>query len=118
MNYITISKPFKSQISDITYVVSLVNIQIRIHVSLVRTPNGPSHARPWLLECKDTFDVVSVNFFAGHGVDDCGLDAEEGQRGGAGFGGCYACEGGDDVGSCLGLPVRLLFVSIEISLGS
>jgi hypothetical protein len=48
-----------------------------------------------------------VDFFAGHGVDDCGLDAEEGEGGGAGFGRCDAGEGRDDVGAGFGLPVGL-----------
>ena len=48
-----------------------------------------------------------MDFFAGDGVDDGGLDAEEGEGGGAGLGGGDAGEGGDDVGAGFGLPVGL-----------
>lgn len=90
-----------------TNVVSLVNIQVCVHISLVRTPDCASHARPCLLEGKNTLDIVSVNFFAGDGVDDRRLDAEKGQRCRTGLGGCDTSKRSDDVGASLSLPVCL-----------
>jgi hypothetical protein len=60
-----------------------------------------------LLEGEDAFDIVAVDFFARDGVDDGGLDAEEGEGSGAGLGRRDAGEGGDDVGAGFGLPVGL-----------
>jgi hypothetical protein len=90
------------------YVVSLVDVQICLSVSFVVTPNSSSHARPWLLECKNTFDIISMNLLPGNGIDDCGLDAEEWERGGSWLGGCDTCERSNDIGASLGLPVCLL----------
>ena len=33
------------------YIVSFVDIEVGVHVSLVSSPNGAGHAGPWLLEC-------------------------------------------------------------------
>jgi len=88
-------------------VVSLVDVQVCIHVSLVCTPDGTSHAGPCLLEGQNTLDVVAVELFARNGVDDCGLDAEEGKGSTAGLGRSDTSEGSDDVRACLCLPVRL-----------
>jgi hypothetical protein len=88
-------------------VVALVDVEVGVHVALVGAPDGAAHAGPGLLEGQDAFDVVAVDFFAGDGVDDRGLDAEEGEGGGAGFGGSDAGEGRDDVGAGFGLPVGL-----------
>lgn len=43
------------------------------------TVHGTEHAGPRLLEGKHTFDIVAVNLLARDGVDDDGLDAEEGE---------------------------------------
>ena len=91
-----------------TNVVSLVHIQICVHVSLVSTPDCASHTWPWLLECQNTLDIVSVNFFAGDRVDDRRLNSEEGKGGRTWFGRCYSCERSDDMGAGLSLPVSLL----------
>ena len=86
-------------------VVALVDVEVGIHVALVGTPDGASHAGPSLLEGQDTLDVVAVNLLAGNRVDKRGLDTEEGERGRAGLGGGNASKGSDDVGTGLGLPV-------------
>ena len=91
----------------ITYVVSLVLVKIRVKVSLVGTVDGSGHAGPGLLESEDALDVVSVDLLAGDGVDDRGLDSEEGERGRAGLGRGDTGERSDDVASRLGLPVGL-----------
>jgi hypothetical protein len=62
-----------------THIVAFVNIQICVHVPLVCSPNGAGHAGPWLLESQHTLYIITVYFFAGNGIDDCGLDAEEGE---------------------------------------
>jgi hypothetical protein len=88
-------------------VVAFVDVQVGVHVALVGAPDGAAHGGPGLLEGEDAFDVVAVDFLAGDGVDDRGLDAEEREGGGAGLGGCDAGEGCDDVGAGFGLPVGL-----------
>ena len=88
-------------------VVALVDVEVGFHVALVGAPDGAAHGGPGLLESEDAFDVVAVNFLAGDGVDDGGFDAEEGEGGGARFGGGDTGERGDDVGAGFGLPVGL-----------
>lgn len=90
-----------------TYVVALVDVEIRVHVSLMSTVHGSGHARPRLLEGKHTLDVVSVALLARYRIDDGGLNAKEGKRGATRLGGRNAGERGDDVGTSLGLPVCL-----------
>lgn len=90
-----------------TNVVSLVNIQVCVHISLVCTPDRASHARPCLLEGKNTLDIVAVNFFAGDGVDDRRLDAEEGEGCRTWLSGCDASKRSDNVRAGLSLPVCL-----------
>lgn len=96
-----------------TYVVTLVDIQISIHVAPVRTPHGAGHARPGLLESQNTLNIIARDFLAGDGVDDGRLDTEERQGGTAGLGRGDAAEGSDDVGASLGLPVGLLIEKLE-----
>ena len=48
----------------VAYVVALVHVQICVHVSLVRTPDGASHARPRLLESKHALDIVAVDLLS------------------------------------------------------
>ena len=88
-------------------VVSLVDVQVCIHISLVCTPDGTSHAGPCLLEGQNALDVVAVELLAGNRVDDCGLDAEEGKGSTTGLGRGDTSEGSDDVRAGLCLPVRL-----------
>jgi hypothetical protein len=88
-------------------VVSLVDVQVCVHVSLVCTPDGTSHAGPCLLEGQNTLDVVAVKLFAGDGVDDCGFDTEEGKGSATGFGRGDTGEGSNDVRAGLCLPVCL-----------
>lgn len=91
----------------ITHVVALVDVEVGVHVPLVRGPDGTGHAGPRVLDGEDTLDIVALELLAGNGVDDRRLDAEEGEGGGAGLGGGDAGERGDDVGTSLGLPVGL-----------
>jgi hypothetical protein len=90
-----------------TYIVALVHIQVCLHVALVCSPDSACHTRPWLLERKHALDVVSVDLFAGYGVNDGRLDAKERQRGGSGLCGCYTTKRSDDMGASLRLPVGL-----------
>lgn len=82
---------------EITHVVALVHIQVCIHVSLVSTPDGTSHAGPWLFDSQDTLDVVSGNLGARDGIDNSGLDAKEGKRCTARLGRSNTTQWGDDV---------------------
>lgn len=70
-------------------------------------PNGAGHARPWLLESQNALDVVAVDLLARDGVDDGRLNAKEGERCRPRLGRGNTGEGGNDMGTCLGLPVRL-----------
>ena len=62
---------------SVTYVVSLVNIQICVHIPLVCSPDCASHTGPWLLESQDTLNIVSMNLFTGNWIDDRRLDTEK-----------------------------------------
>lgn len=90
-----------------TYVVSLVDVEVGIHVPLVSTPDGAGHARPRLLDRQDTLDIITLQLLAGDRVDDGGLDAEERQGGTAGLRGCHTTQRGDNVRTRLCLPVGL-----------
>jgi hypothetical protein len=94
-------------ISRATHIISLIHIQIRVHIALVGTPDGAGHAGPGLLEGQHTLNIIPVDLLAGHGVNDGGLDAEEGERAAAGLGGSDPGKGRDDVASRLRLPVCL-----------
>lgn len=96
-----------------TYVVTLVDIQISVHVALVRTPHGAGHAGPGLLESQNTLNIIARDFLTGDGVDNGRLDTEEGQGGTAGLGRGDTAQGSDDVGASLGLPVGLLIEMLE-----
>lgn len=65
----------------ITYINSLVNIQIRVHVSLMGAPNCACHRWPWLLESQNTFNVIPMNLFARNRIDNRRLDTEKGKWG-------------------------------------
>lgn len=82
---------------EITHVVALVHIQVCIHVSLVSTPDGTSHAGPWLFDSQDTLDIVSGNLCARYGIDNSGLDAKEGKRCTARLGRSNTAQWSDDV---------------------
>lgn len=90
-----------------THIIPLIHIQIGVHVSLVRSPDCAGHAGPWLLECQNALYIIAMNFFASDGVNDCRLDPEEGQRGRSRLCRRDASEWRNDMGSSLGLPVRL-----------
>lgn len=90
-----------------TYVIALVHVEIRVHISLVSAIHSSGHARPWLLKGQHTLDVVSVNLVPRYRIDNDRLDAEKGERGAAGLGGSDARKRSDDVGARLGLPVCL-----------
>jgi hypothetical protein len=93
------------------YVVSLIDVQVSVHISLVCAPDSASHARPWLLESQNTLNIISVDLFARDRVDDRRLDAEERKGSAPWLGRRNTSERGDDVRAGLGLPVRLLFIS-------
>lgn len=61
-----------------TYVVSLVHVQVRVHISLVCTPDSTGHAGPRLLEGEYAFNIVSVNLLARNGINNGRLYSEEG----------------------------------------
>src|SRR5690606_9270981 len=63
-----------------TYVVSLVDVEIGLHVPLVGAVYGTGHAGPWLLDREDTLDVIAVDLLSRHGVDNGGLNTEARQR--------------------------------------
>ena len=60
-----------------TYIITLVHIQIGVHIALMGSINCTRHAWPSLLEGEHALDIVAMNFFSGHRIDDGGLDAEE-----------------------------------------
>lgn len=82
---------------EASYVVTLIHIQVSVHVTLVGTPHGAGHAGPRLLEGQNTLDIITKNFFSGDGVDNGRLDTKEGQGSTAGLGGGDTAERGDDV---------------------
>ena len=73
------------------YVVAFVNIEVGVHIPLMRPPDSTSHAWPRLLEGKYAFNIVAMNLLAGHGIDNSRLDTEEGKGRGARLGGRNAC---------------------------
>lgn len=90
-----------------SYVVTLVDIQICLHVALVGTPDGTGHARPGLPKGKHTLDLVAGNLLARDRVDDSRVNTEEWQGSTTRLGGGDTTQRGDDVGASLGLPVGL-----------
>ena len=60
------------------YVVALVDVEISVHVPLVGAPNCAGHAGPWLLEGKNTLDVVTSDFLSRDRVDNSRLNSKEG----------------------------------------
>lgn len=91
-----------------SYVVALVDIEISIHISLVRAPHSAGHAWERLLDGENAFNIIALEFFARDGVDNGGLDTEEGQGSTTRFRRGDSCERGDDVGASFRLPVGLL----------
>ena len=83
--------------SKFTHVIALVHVQICVHVSLVSTPDGTSHAGPWLFDGQNTLDVVSGDFGAGDGVNDSRLDTKEWKRSTARLGRSNTTQWSDDV---------------------
>ena len=96
-------------------VVALVHVEVRVHVALVVAPDGASHAGPGALEAQNTIDIVAVLLLAADGVDNCGLDTEEWERGRAGLGGGDTSKRGDAVSTGLGLPVRIADVGLLLA---
>lgn len=90
-----------------THIISLVQIKIGLHVSLVITPNCASHARPRFLDRQNTLDVISINLFARDGIDDGEFDTEKRQRGASRFSGRDSSQGCNYVRASFGLPVCL-----------
>jgi hypothetical protein len=70
-------------------------------------PDCASHARPWLLEGQNTFNIIPMNLLSRDWVDDRGFDTEERKRSTARLGGSNTGERSDNVGARLGLPVCL-----------
>jgi hypothetical protein len=95
------------KLREVSYVVTLVHVQVGVHVTLVGTPHSTGHAGPRLLEGQDTLDIVAKNLLAGDGVDNGRLDTEEGQGSTTGLGRSDTTERGDDVRAGFGLPVCL-----------
>ena len=90
-----------------TYVVTLVDVQVGVHVALVSTPHGASHERPRLFEGKNALDVIAGDLFARDRINDGGFDTEERHGGASRLVGRDSTQGSDDVGAGLGLPVGL-----------
>lgn len=90
-----------------TYVESLVDVEISVHVPLMSLPNRASHAWPWLLDCQNAFNVISLNFLASDWIYNCWFDAKERERGAAGFRRSNSTKRGDDMGAGFRLPIRL-----------
>lgn len=90
-----------------TYVVTLVDIQIGVHVALVSTPHGAGHAGPGLLEGQNTLNVIATDLLTRDGVNDGGFNTKERQRGATRLGRSDTTQRGNHVGAGLGLPVGL-----------
>ena len=95
------------------YVVTLIYVQVRVHVPSVRAVYSPRHAWPRLLESKYTLDIVTVDLLARNRVDNGRLNTEEGERCRARLRWGHARQWGNNVGASLGLPVSLLKESIS-----
>lgn len=91
----------------VTHIVTLVDIQVSVHVTFVGTPDGAGHAGPGLLEGQNTLDIVAGNLLARDRVDDGGLNSEERQRGTTGLSRSDTTQRCDHVGTSFGLPVGL-----------
>lgn len=88
-------------------IITLINVQISIHIALVSAPDGTGHARPWLLESQHTLDVIAEDLLARHWVNDGRLNAEERQGRTARLRGRDTAQGSDHVRAGFGLPVSL-----------
>lgn len=88
-------------------VEALVDVQVGVHVTLVSSPDCAGHARPRLLKGQHTLDVVAADLVTRDGVNDRGLNTEEGQRCTPGLGGRDTTQGSDDIRASFGLPVGL-----------
>src|SRR5690606_5331810 len=51
-------------VGESTHIITLVHIQVCVHVPLVGAPDGTGHARPRLLEGQDTLDVVPMDLLS------------------------------------------------------
>lgn len=99
----------------LTDIVSLVHVEIGVQVSLMSTPDCSRHARPGLLERKNSLYIVSREFFAGNRIYDDGFNTKEGERSRPWFCRSYSCQRSNYMRACLGLPICLICVSAQIS---
>lgn len=90
-----------------SYVEALVDIKVGFSEALMVSPNGAGHAGPWLLDAKNTFNIVALNLLARDRINDGGFDTEERERCAAGLGGSYTSKRSNDVGTSLSLPIGL-----------
>lgn len=88
-------------------VVSLVDVEVGVKETLVGSPDGTGHRWPWVLDGKDTLDIVSLNLDTGDWVDDGWGDTKEWEGSGSWLGWGDTSEWGNDVGTGLRLPVSL-----------
>jgi hypothetical protein len=91
-------------------VISVIDIEIGVEEALVGSPNGTGHRWPWLLDGKNTLDVVALDLLSGDRINDSWRDTEEWKGSGSWLGWGNTSEWGDDVGTGLGLPVSLNIV--------
>jgi len=89
------------------YVVSWVGFQVDIHETIMRSPDCTCDTWPRIFDTEDTFDVITMQFFACRRIHDGRLNAEEGKGSAARFRGRSVCERRDDVRSSFCLPVGL-----------
>jgi hypothetical protein len=64
-----------------SYVVTLVDIEVGVQVTLMGPPDSTGDARPGLLYGQNTLHIISSDLLARHRVDDSRFDTEEGQGG-------------------------------------
>jgi len=76
------------------------------------TPDGTGHTWPWLLECQNPLDIISVDLLARDWVNNRRLNSEEWERCRSRLGWGNASKRSDNVGTGLSLPVCLDPVSI------
>lgn len=74
----------------LTHVISLVLVEIGVHVSFVIAPDSAGHAWPGLFYSQDTLYVIPSDFSARNRIDNRRLNTEEWQGGTSRFGGSHA----------------------------
>lgn len=96
-----------------THVVTLIHIQVCVHITLMCAVYCTCHAGPCLLKGEDTLHIVTVDLLARHRVDNCRLNTEERERRRARLRRGHARKGSNNVGPSLSLPVSLFKWSIS-----